>query len=501
MEKMLEWNLDTIERTRRLSQSRSRRPTRILHDDSSSSAESSPERDMDEDNDSFMDNDNESVSSVGLSSIHEDSAELAAREERYRDSPISRLPAELLIAVFAKLGSPAELRKCMLVSKTWAVNSVDLLWHRPQTNNWLSLHNVIQSVRKPHSYFVYHDLVRRLNLATLGDQISDGTLQPLSDCKRIERLTLTNCTRLTDQSLTPLIEGNRSLLALDTTGLDSITDKTMNAVARNCHRLQGLNVTKCTKITDESLALIGQNCRQLKRVKLNDCSQVTDKAVLSFANNCHQLLEIDLHECRNLTDISVTALISQGKHLRELRLAHCSQISDNAFLSIPREPNFESLRILDLTDCNELQDSGVQRIIEAAPRLRNLVLAKCRQVTDRGVAAITKLGKNLHYVHLGHCSRVTDAGVSQLVKLCNRIRYIDLACCHLLTDTSVVQLATLPKLRRIGLVKCSNITDRSILALAKPKQTTHGGPLAPSSLERVHLSYCTLLTLAVNYPG
>lgn len=85
----------------------------------------------------------------------------------------------------------------------------------------------------------------------------------------------------------------------------------------------------------------------------------------------------------------------------------------------------------------------------------------------------------------------------QLVKLCNRIRYIDLACCTNLTDSSVVQLATLPKLKRIGLVKCGNITDRSILALAKPKQVGHGGPVTPSVLERVHLSYCTNLTLGV----
>jgi F-box and leucine-rich repeat protein GRR1 len=119
-------------------------------------------------------------------------------------------------------------------------------------------------------------------------------------------------------------------------------------------------------------------------------------------------------------------------------------------------------------------------------------------LTDRAVLAITRLGKNLHYIHLGHCSRITDAGVTQLVKLCNRIRYIDLACCSNLTDNSVHQLATLPKLKRIGLVKCGNITDRSILALAKQKQVGHNGPVAPSSLERVHLSYCTNLTLAVS---
>ena len=183
------------------------------------------------------------------------------------------------------------------------------------------------------------------------------------------------------------------------------------------------------------------------------------------------------------------------RNLRELRLAQCANIDDSAFLSIHESLTFDSLRVVDLTACDRVQDDAVERIVNAAPRLRNLVLSKCRNITDRAVQAICKLGKNLHYVHLGHCYQITDPAVIQLVKSCNRIRYIDLACCNNLTDRSIQQLATLPKLRRIGLVKCQSITDRSILALAQPKASPH--PLGVSSLERVHLSYCLELTLEV----
>lgn len=225
---------------------------------------------------------------------------------------------------------------------------------------------------------------------------------------------------------------------------------------------------------------------------------MTDFSILAFADNCHDILEIDLHGCINLTDISVTALITEGRQLRELRLAHCSRITDEAFLQLAPEQRFDCLRILDLTDCHELQDAGLQKIVQAAPRLRNLVLAKCRYITDRGVMAITRLGKNLHYIHLGHCVRLTDFGVISLVKYCNRIRYIDLACCSNLTDESVKLLASLPKLKRIGLVKCSNITDRSIKALAQPKPYGSGGGFYPNNLERLHLSYCSNLTVSVS---
>jgi len=240
---------------------------------SDSSASTSPERGVDDDNDSFMCQGNDSQSSLALSASPdaEDEALRRAIEERCRVSPISRLPAELMIAIFAKLASPTDLKHCMLVSREWARNSVGLLWHRPQTNKWRSVHNVISTIRKADSFFEYSNLVKRLNLSALGSEVSDGTLQPLSGCKRIERLTLTNCSKLTDLSLTAMLADNRSLLALDVTNLEAITDKTMTALAANAVRLQGLNITNCKKITDESLQEVAKNCRHIKRVSSLIC--------------------------------------------------------------------------------------------------------------------------------------------------------------------------------------------------------------------------------------
>ncbi|KAL3415125.1 hypothetical protein V8F44DRAFT_632151 [Aspergillus fumigatus] len=470
---------------------RSRQPLRFSSEvPSESSSSTSPDRTVDDDTDFFMAQANDSQSSVGVGNFRE------PRDQGPRNTvipPIGRLPPELLISIFAKLSSTADLLSCMLVCRGWAANCVAILWHRPSCNNWDNLKSVTASVGKPDGLFAYSELIKRLNLSALTEDVSDGTVVPFAQCKRIERLTLTNCSKLTDKGVSDLVEGNRHLQALDVSDLRYLTDHTLYTVARNCPRLQGLNITGCIRVTDDSLIVISQNCRQIKRLKLNGVVQVTDRSILSFAENCPAILEIDLHDCKLVTNPSVTSLMTTLRSLRELRLAHCVEISDAAFLNLPESLSFDSLRILDLTACENVKDDAVERIVSAAPRLRNLVLAKCRFITDRAVQAICKLGKNLHYVHLGHCSNITDPAVIQLVKSCNRIRYIDLACCNRLTDNSVQQLATLPKLRRIGLVKCQLITDQSILALARPKVSPD--PLGTSSLERVHLSYCVNLTV------
>lgn len=234
-------------------------------------------------------------------------------------------------------------------------------------------------------------------------------------------------------------------------------------------------------------------------MKLNGVARATDDSIIAVAEHCRSILEIDLAGCQSISSASITALLSNLPHLRELRLAQCIGIDSHAFTDVKPTLRFDALRILDLTACDGVGDDAIARIIPAAPRIRNLVLAKCRHITDRAVKAICTLTKNLHYIHLGHCQLLTDNAVIELVQQCNRIRYIDLACCSRLTDASVRHLAKLPKLRRVGLVKCQNLTDTSIIALARgPYGSGSAKPGMPTqfvSLERVHLSYCTSLTL------
>lgn len=247
---------------------------------SESSSSSSPERAVDDDTDFFMAQANDSQSSIGVSTFR-DMTVTPALEREHRLSPISRLPPELLISIFAKVNSTNDLLHCMLVSQNWAVNSVGILWHRPLCNNWKNLLNVVASVRKTDGFFPYYDLVKRLNLSALNDKISDGTVQPFVQCKRVERLTLTNCSKLTDMGVSALVDGNKHLQALDVSDLDSLTDHTLFTVANNCPRLQGLNITQCVKVTDDSLVAVSERCRQIKRVYFI-LSTILKKCVLTF---------------------------------------------------------------------------------------------------------------------------------------------------------------------------------------------------------------------------
>jgi F-box and leucine-rich repeat protein GRR1 len=215
---------------------------------------------------------NDSESSIGVPT----SDAAAAQDEYLCQPPIHRLPAEILINTFSKLGTATDLLNCMLTCKAWARNAVDLLWLRPACSTWPKHSVICRTLNLPNPYFAYRDFVKRLNLATLADSVNDGSVTPLQVCTQVERLTLTNCHGLTDQGLISLITDNRRLLALDISGDSNITEASINLLAQNCRLLQGLNISGCTKISNESLINVAERCKKIKRVSGNNFPSSVD---------------------------------------------------------------------------------------------------------------------------------------------------------------------------------------------------------------------------------
>jgi F-box and leucine-rich repeat protein GRR1 len=230
-------------------------------DSRSSSSTNSPAPADNEESDFFLVT-NDSQSSLGVPNFQDMQVDDTCWP------PINRLPNEIIIGVFSKLGSTSDLYHCMLVSKRWARNAVDLLWHRPACSNWGNHRSICQTLGLEQPYFHYRDFIKRLNLAALADKVNDGSVMPLAVCSRVERLTLTNCRGLTDTGLIALVENSSSLLALDISNDKHITERSINAIASHCKRLQGLNISGCDNISNDSLLTLAQNCKYIKRVRI-----------------------------------------------------------------------------------------------------------------------------------------------------------------------------------------------------------------------------------------
>lgn len=407
----------------------------------------------------------------------------------YNNSPLLKLPTEVLLQIFHHL-ERKDLYSLLTVCREFADLIIEILWFRPNMQNDGSFKKIKAIMELPQSstHWDYRSFIKRLNLSFMTKLVDDDLLSLFIGCPKLERLTLVNCTKLTHIPITSTLQNCEKLQSIDLTGVQDIHDDIIYALARNCSRLQGLYAPGCGSVSEDAILTLLSSCKMLKRVKFNNSENITDNIILAMYQNCKSLVEIDLHDCPNVTDNHLRKIFLDLAQLREFRISKSPKITDLLFESIPEDHYLEKLRIIDITDCNAITDKLVERLVRCAPRLRNVVLSKCLQITDASLRALAHLGRSLHYVHLGHCGLITDFGVQSLVRSCHRIQYIDLASCTQLTDWTLIELATLQKLRRIGLVKCNLITDGGILELVRRRGEQ-------DCLERVHLSYCTNLTI------
>lgn len=231
-------------------------------DSRSTSSASSPLPAEYEESDFYL-NGNDSQSSLGVPNLQD----MQVTDEYECLPPVQRLPNEILICIFSKLSASSDLLNVMLTCKRWSRNAVDLLWHRPACTSWPKYEMVCNTLSLQQPYYYYPDFIKRLNLAQLSGEVSDGSVLPLAVCNRVERLTLTGCKKLADTGLIALTTNSSHLMALDISGDQEVTEESIKVIAEHCKRLQGLNISNCIKISSESLVTLAENCRYLKRVR------------------------------------------------------------------------------------------------------------------------------------------------------------------------------------------------------------------------------------------
>lgn len=195
-------------------------------------------------------------------------------------SLVKKLPSELLLKILQHIAdapdsTPAHLLHCALVCRSWSYYALQLIWYKPliqRPQTWLKFSKTLALAQ---TYIPYAPLVRRINLSAVTPFISNDSLNTLSVCKQLDRLTLTGCTHITPEGVIDFLNQNvgQYLLSLDLSDMKYLTDDTVITIARTCPHLQGLNLSinptkeeEWSGITDDSIMYLAQHCKDLRRV-------------------------------------------------------------------------------------------------------------------------------------------------------------------------------------------------------------------------------------------
>ncbi|XP_024980317.1 F-box/LRR-repeat protein 3 isoform X2 [Cynara cardunculus var. scolymus] len=106
----------------------------------------------------------------------------------------------------------------------------------------------------------------------------------------------------------------------------NVGDDGLRFLATGCKKMRKLNLSYCTKVTDKGMVYLGL-LEELSDLELRSNGNVTDTGLIALASGCRKLSELDIKNCQNIGDAGFWSLAFYSWNLQQINLSYCS-VSD-----------------------------------------------------------------------------------------------------------------------------------------------------------------------------
>ena len=142
-------------------------------------------------------------------------------------------------------------------------------------------------------------------------------------------LLLPDSKGLTDAAMISAAEHcGAALRTIDLTNCFKLTDDTLFSIAKNCSNLAEIKLSGLFNVSDAGIRVIAEGCPGLTAVDFSLCSRLTDESIKALAKNCPMLRRVGLGFLHNISDASVSKLMLAARQLNSLEIANCLGLSD-----------------------------------------------------------------------------------------------------------------------------------------------------------------------------
>lgn len=293
--------------------------------------------------------------------------------------------------------------------------------------------------------------------------VGDDGLSLLSQCTRLNRISLGRCLAVTQAGVMTLVaQCGSGLRHLTLPYTQQLADELLQAVGSNAPELREFISGNHSQFTNKGLDALGKGCRHLETLHITDC-YVTNDGIASVAALCKSLRVLTLAYMDGISDEGLSAVLGHIPNLEELDLTFCTILDAGVKELATRAKN---LRKLSLADCL-VSDEGVKELVAGATQLQSLRLDQQEDsdifITDDSLQSIATHCKHLRLLSVTNNPRITDAGVIAVTKACPMLEVLDVSGTTAVTDHAIEEMMRqLPQeqCKRLSLLSHrSSITD------------------------------------------
>ncbi|KAM6925938.1 F-box and leucine-rich repeat protein 13 [Lycodopsis pacificus] len=236
-------------------------------------------------------------------------------------------------------------------------------------------------------------------------------------------------------------------------------------------------------ITDSTMKQILQNYRPFViHLNLRGCVSLKWPS-LKCISECRNLQDLNLSECFNVTDTMVQRIVEGCPCLLYLNLS-CTLITNTTLRELSR--NCLNLQYLSLAYCNRFTDEGFMYLStgKSCHNLVHLNLSGCTQMTVNGFRYISAGCPSLREIVINDMPTLSDSCVLALIARCHCLSAISLLDAPHLSDVALKAIAEVAKLKTFRTEGNNQLTDAGWRALCS---SSHG-------LRSLHAAECCRMT-------
>lgn len=219
-----------------------------------------------------------------------------------------------------------------------------------------------------------------------------------------------------------------------------------------------LQILKELDATKDESAIIKENPELLKQfLEISPVAKegLSGVKAIQLAAKCPALNTINLSDCPDLKDEDIQRLVEQCPNIQKLLISDSIHLTEKALKSISQ---LKSLKILELKNLS-LPNRGFE-CLNAMSNLTSLTLNGLDQLTDESLSFLPALS-NLQYLGISRCPGVTDEGLKNLRSLKNLVS-LDLSW-NRYTGGGFANLSGLTELKQINLSNSKRLRDRGLI--------------------------------------
>ncbi|XP_033331446.2 uncharacterized protein LOC117223330 isoform X1 [Megalopta genalis] len=232
-----------------------------------------------------------------------------------------------------------------------------------------------------------------------------------------------------------------------------VTDKTIQMIFKELVHLQTLKISHCDKVSDAGLTGMGAGSHERvenvqvvykpefpgARLRISLRSRAEEEIVRD-ADRKREVMKLCENVSRPLDMNKSVFSLNRLKRLRELDLSGCNKITD---VSLKHAFAFPELKILNLSQCQQVTQIGLDYLSKNNPAIEDLNLNACHNISDVGILYLAQRLHRLKRLLIQACSQLTDHTLDSIKLYCKSLHYLDTRYCRGMTVARLESLTHL----------------------------------------------------------